>query len=93
MQNYVLPEGEEMLPVLLQLTVWSMCWTKWKRSWLCTVVLMLCCGAAHADLLIRNVTLIDGTGRPAIVGVSVLVESDRIQARYDWWKPVRSHTC
>ncbi len=29
-------------------------------------------------LLIRDVTLIDGTGRPAVAGVSVLVEGDRI---------------
>lgn len=35
--------------------------------------------AARADLLISNVTLIDGTGRPPVSGVSVLVVDDRIQ--------------
>lgn len=34
---------------------------------------------ARADLLISNVTLIDGTGRAPISGVSVLVVDDRIQ--------------
>ncbi len=34
--------------------------------------------AAWSDLLIENVTLIDGTGRPPATGVSVLVEGDRI---------------
>jgi hypothetical protein len=33
---------------------------------------------AGADVLIENVTLIDGTGRPAVEGASVLVEGDRI---------------
>lgn len=36
--------------------------------------------AASADtLLIENVTLIDGTGRPPVAGASVLIEEDRIQ--------------
>lgn len=35
-------------------------------------------GPACADLLIENVTLIDGTGRAPQAGVSVLVEDDRI---------------
>jgi imidazolonepropionase-like amidohydrolase len=35
--------------------------------------------AASADtLLIENVTLIDGTGRPPVAGASVLIEEDRI---------------
>lgn len=34
--------------------------------------------SVQADVLISNVTLIDGTGRPAIEGASVLVEDDRI---------------
>lgn len=34
--------------------------------------------SVQADVLISNVTLIDGTGRPAIAGASVLVEDDRI---------------
>lgn len=34
--------------------------------------------SVQADVLISNVTLIDGTGRPAIAGASVLVEGDRI---------------
>lgn len=33
---------------------------------------------AVADVLIENVTLIDGTGRPAAEGASVLIEGDRI---------------
>ncbi|MDT8319095.1 MAG: amidohydrolase family protein [Xanthomonadales bacterium] len=33
---------------------------------------------AGADLLIENVTLIDGTGRPALSDASVLIEGDRI---------------
>ncbi len=49
------------------------------NGWLiCTAALLLCCSAAQADLLIRNVTLIDGTGRPAIEGASVLIQADRI---------------
>ena len=36
--------------------------------------------ATSADtLLIENVTLIDGTGRPSVAGVSVLVDGDRIR--------------
>ncbi|MDZ4730286.1 MAG: amidohydrolase family protein [Xanthomonadales bacterium] len=34
--------------------------------------------SVQADLLISNVTLIDGTGRPVVPGASVLVEGDRI---------------
>lgn len=34
--------------------------------------------AASADLVIENVTVIDGTGRPAMSGVTVVVEDDRI---------------
>lgn len=41
-------------------------------------LLCLCASTAQADLLISNVTLIDGTGRPAIEGASVLIEADRI---------------
>lgn len=38
----------------------------------------LCSLPVQADLLINNVTLIDGTGRPVIEGASVMVEGDRI---------------
>ena len=44
----------------------------------------LCCAtlllpfAAAADLLIENVTLIDGTGAEPMTGASVLVKGDRI---------------
>lgn len=43
--------------------------------------LAICCvpGAFADSLLIENVTLIDGTGRPPMVAASVLVEGDRIQ--------------
>ena len=41
-------------------------------------IVFLCGNSAQAELLISNVTLIDGTGRPAISGASVLVENDRI---------------
>ena len=34
--------------------------------------------SARADLLIENVTLIDGTGRPAVAAASVLIEGERI---------------
>jgi len=33
---------------------------------------------AHADILIENVSLIDGTGRPTVENASVLIEGDRI---------------
>ncbi len=36
-------------------------------------------GAAADTLLIENVTLIDGTGRPPVAGVSVLIDGDRIK--------------
>ena len=35
--------------------------------------------AAADTLLIENVTLIDGTGRPPVAGASVLINDDRIQ--------------
>ncbi len=37
------------------------------------------CGAFADTLLIENVTLIDGTGRPPVAGASVLIEEDRIR--------------
>ena len=36
-------------------------------------------GAAADTLLIENVTLIDGTGRPPVAGASVLIDGDRIK--------------
>lgn len=48
------------------------------------LILLLSCLAAgattqaHADILIENATLIDGTGRPALARASVLIEEDRI---------------
>ena len=36
------------------------------------------CAASADTLLIEDVTLIDGTGRPAVAGASVLLEDDRI---------------
>lgn len=42
------------------------------------VAAIACGGTASADLLIENVTLLDGTGRPAQPGMSVLVEGERI---------------
>ena len=39
-----------------------------------------CMSTADADtLLIENVTLIDGTGRPPVAGAWVLVDNDRIR--------------
>ncbi len=47
---------------------------------LLSVALLAVVPAAVADtLLIENVTLIDGTGRPAVAGVWVLVEGERIR--------------
>lgn len=46
------------------------------------ILLLLLCvpaGAATDALLIENVTLIDGTGRPPEAGVSVLVRKERIE--------------
>lgn len=43
-----------------------------------TALFGLCSLPVQADLLINNVTLIDGTGRPVIEGASVMVEGDRI---------------
>lgn len=48
------------------------------KFWFSVSLLWLCSSAVQADLLINNVTLIDGTGRPAIAGASVLIESDHI---------------
>lgn len=42
------------------------------------VALLLSAATVRADLLIENVTLIDGTGRPAVPGVNVLIEGERI---------------
>lgn len=43
------------------------------------IALLSAAPVAHADsLLIENVTLIDGTGRPPVAGVSVLIDGDRI---------------
>ncbi len=36
-------------------------------------------GAAADTLLIENITLIDGTGRPPVAGASVLIDGDRIK--------------
>lgn len=44
----------------------------------CILALLLPAAAAQADLLIENVTLIDGTGRAPVAGVNVLVEGERI---------------
>ncbi|HET6566083.1 MAG TPA: hypothetical protein VFG52_11775, partial [Xanthomonadales bacterium] len=41
-------------------------------------ILLLASLPLQADLLIQQVTLIDGTGRPAVEGASVLIEGDRI---------------
>ncbi len=46
---------------------------------------------AAADLLIQDVTLIDGTGAPARTGVSVLVEGDRITQVISQGSPSRTH--
>ncbi len=43
-------------------------------------ILLLCGGLSAADLLIENVTLIDGTGHPPVAGASVLIRGDRIAA-------------
>lgn len=43
-------------------------------------MLLAAAGAGAADLLIRNVTLIDGTGAPAQAGVTVQVRDGRILA-------------
>jgi imidazolonepropionase-like amidohydrolase len=49
--------------------------------WFCAVLLAIgLAGPAWADLLIRNVTLYDGTGAAPATGVSVLVKGDRIAA-------------
>ncbi|MGD8815931.1 MAG: hypothetical protein PVJ51_02035, partial [Acidobacteriota bacterium] len=34
----------------------------------------------YTGILINNVTLIDGTGRPPVAGISVMVRGDRIVA-------------
>lgn len=47
------------------------------HSGLAAVALMLS-ASLSADLLIENVTLIDGTGRPAVGDASVLIEGERI---------------
>lgn len=44
----------------------------------CFALLLLASVAAPADLLIENVTLIDGTGRAPVAGINVLVEGERI---------------
>ena len=49
-----------------------------KRTGLLPAMLAFAASPALADLLIENVTLIDGTGRPAKSGMWVLVEDDRI---------------
>ncbi|MEO1204363.1 MAG: hypothetical protein AAFX10_16790, partial [Pseudomonadota bacterium] len=41
---------------------------------------LVCGGLSAAGLLIENVTLIDGTGRPPVTGASVLIRDDRIAA-------------
>ncbi len=45
---------------------------------LCAAMLGIAPAALADTLLIENVTLIDGTGRPTIAGASVLVEGERI---------------
>ncbi len=48
-------------------------------GWLCVLLLGLCSvSTVWADILIEDVTLIDGTGRDAIAGAYVLVEGERI---------------
>jgi imidazolonepropionase-like amidohydrolase len=53
-----------------------------QRSLPCWLALLLALAApavpAQSSLLIKNVTLIDGTGRPPVTGASVLVEGERI---------------
>ncbi len=47
-----------------------------------SAVAMVCAfawaGAAQADILIKNVTLYDGTGGPAVKGANILVKGERI---------------
>jgi len=54
----------------------------WNRALALALPLAVCLAspvsAQSQGLLIENVTLIDGTGRPAIAGASVLVQGDRI---------------
>ena len=45
---------------------------------LCAAMLGIAPATFADTLLIENVTLIDGTGRPSVAGVSVLVDGDRI---------------
>jgi len=40
--------------------------------------LALLAGPARADILIKNVTLYDGTGKPAVAGANVLVKGNKI---------------
>lgn len=47
---------------------------------LITLTMFCCCYSVSANtLLIENITLIDGTGRPPVEGASVLIEDDRIR--------------
>ncbi len=47
------------------------------------LTLLLLSGPVRAAIVIRNVTIIDGTGRPALTGRTVLIEGDRIMAIRD----------
>jgi imidazolonepropionase-like amidohydrolase len=48
------------------------------KATLVAVVAVLAVGTARADILIKNVTLYDGTGKPAVAGAHVLVKGQRI---------------
>ena len=50
-------------------------------------------GASADTLLIENVTLIDGTGRPPVAGASVLIQDDRIRliSRDSISPPAKTH--
>ena len=51
---------------------------RFQASILCALMLGIAPATFADTLLIENVTLIDGTGRPAVAGASVLVEGERI---------------
>jgi imidazolonepropionase-like amidohydrolase len=48
------------------------------KSILAVAAIALSMGSARADILIRNVTLYDGTGKPAIAGANVLIKGNKI---------------
>ena len=54
----------------------------WKRKWIAALAMLsqVCAPAMAGRYAIRDVTLIDGTGRPALRHRTVLIDKDRIVA-------------